>query len=300
VKIKPITCYLLLILFLTIVSIPRAQAKPNQKPIRLGITTVLVDHAINANESLAAYLEHKVGVRVEIVQKPSFQAINDMMERHEIDIAFVCGSSYTIGHDRFGMRLLVAPQVYPEGPIYYSYLIVPNDSTATSLIDLKSQRYAFSDPLSMSGTLIVMRDLVRLGERPESFFKRTIFTHSHSANVEAVADKLVDGASVMSYVWDYLAATDPTLVAKIRIIAKSEPLSMSPVVVGAHVDPKLAGKLRTALLKIHEDPVGMSVLAKLRFLKFVQVQDNFYDPIRNVQELVNNAMYQYSLAQRNR
>jgi phosphonate transport system substrate-binding protein len=266
----------------------------------LGITTVLVDHALNANKDLAAYLEQKVGVRIEIVQKPSFQAINDMMERHEIDIAFVCGSSYTVGHDRLDMRLLAVPQVYKEGPIYYSYLIVPNDSPATSLIDLRGQRYAFSDPLSLSGRLIMMRDLLRIGERPESFFKLVIFTHSHSANIEAVADKLVDGASVMSYVWDYLSATDPSLVAKTKIIGRSEPLSMGPVVVGAHVDSKLAEKIRTTLLKMHEDPSGMAVLAGLRFLKFVQVEDSYYDPIRNVQRLVSNASYQYRLTKRSR
>jgi phosphonate transport system substrate-binding protein len=194
------------------------------------------------------------------------------------------------------MRLLVTPQVYPEGPIYYAYFIVPADSPARSLVDLQDQRFAFSDPLSLSGTLFLMHELIKIGKRPESFFKLTIFTNSHNASVEAVADKLVDGASVMSSIWDYLAATDPALVAKTKIIHKSGQLSMGPVVVGTHVDPQLVRKLTDAFLKMDQDAAGAVVLGKLRFLKFVKVQDSFYDRVRNIQLFVNNGLYPYSIA----
>jgi ABC-type phosphate/phosphonate transport system substrate-binding protein len=63
--------------------------------------------------------------------------------------------------------------------------------------------------------------LAQLGETPARFFRRYIFTYSRSASVEAVAVKFVDAASVDSYVYDYLAATQPALTARTQIIARS-------------------------------------------------------------------------------
>jgi phosphonate transport system substrate-binding protein len=86
--------------------------------------------------------------------------------------------------------------------------------------------------------------LARMGETPERFFKRSIFTYSHSANVEAVAVRFVDGASVDSYVYDYLAATNPRLTDKTRIIERSPPHGITPVVVRADLAPAAKARIR--------------------------------------------------------
>ena len=69
--------------------------------------------------------------------------------------------------------------------------IVARDSPVRRFEELRGKRYAFSDPLSNSGHLVPVYMLVRAGETPERFFKRYIFTYSHSANVEAVAVKFL-------------------------------------------------------------------------------------------------------------
>ncbi len=61
---------------------------------------------------------------MELVLRRTYAEINDLVESGYVDVAFVCTSAYVAGHDKFGMELLVAPQVNGE-TTYYSLLIVP-------------------------------------------------------------------------------------------------------------------------------------------------------------------------------
>jgi phosphonate transport system substrate-binding protein len=272
-----------------------AQAQTNTRPVKLGITTVLVERELYLQTEMVNYVGQKIGEPIELVQKRSFQASLDMLEKGEIDAAFVCGSLYTLGREEFGAEILVVPQMYAEGPIYYAYLIVPVDSPARSLKDLKGQRFAFVDPLSVTGRLVTLIDLMKMGERPENFFKAPLFTHSHSASIEAVADKFVDGASVMSTVWDSLTVLDPSLLSRVKVIQKSESLPMTPIVVRAGLDPSLKLRLRSAFLKMDEDPVGAGILKKMNILKFVMVPDSHYDSIRALQRYASNYLQRRSV-----
>jgi phosphonate transport system substrate-binding protein len=266
-----------------------AQAQTNTRPVKLGITTVLVERDLFLQTEMVNYVGQRAGVPVELVQKRTFQVSLDMLEREEIDAAFVCGSLYTLGREKFGAELLVVPQMHSEGPIYYAYLIVPADSPARSLKDLKGQRFAFVDPLSVTGSLVTLIDLLKMGERPENFFKSSLFTHSHSASIEAVADKFVDGASVMSTVWNSLTLLDPSLISRVKIIQKSESLPMTPIIVRASLNHSLKERLRSAFLKMHEDPAGAGILKRMGILKFVMGPDSDYDTIRSMQRYASKS-----------
>ena len=256
--------------------------------LRIAITPVLVEHYLEVNRQLIAYVGEKLGQPTDLVQRRSYKEISDLLEKGEVDVAFVCGRPYVIDHERFGLELLAAPLVYDE-PIYYSYVIVPRDSPIQRFEELRGKRYAFSDPLSNSGHLVPVYMLARMGETPERFFKRSIFTYSHSANVEAVAVRFVDGASVDSYVYDYLAATNPRLTDKTRIIERSPPHGITPVVVRADLAPAAKARIRTVLLDMDQDPKGREILRQLMIKRFVRVPDRQFDSIRGMLRFVGPA-----------
>lgn len=262
---------------------PGALAEP---PVRVAITPVLVEHYLEVNRQLVAYMGERLGRRTEIVQRRSYKEISDLLERGEVDLGFVCGRPYVIDRERFGVELLVAPIVY-DGPIYYSYVIVPRDSPVERFEDLRGRRYAFSDPLSNSGHLVPTYMLARMGETPERFFRRHIFTYSHSANVEAVAVKLVDGASVDSYVYDYLAATNPRLTERTRIILRSPPFGITPVVVRKGIEPALREQIGAVFLGMHRDRRGQEILKQMMIKRFETVPDSSFDGIRDMLRFVN-------------
>ncbi len=269
-----------LLLLLTLPSVATGET-----PLRIAITPVLVEHYLEVNREWIGYVGEKLGRQTRLVQRRSYKEISDLLEQGQVDVAFVCGLPYVIDADRFGLELLVAPLVYEE-PIYYSYVIVPRDSPVERFEELRGKRYAFSDPLSNSGHLVPTYMLARMGETPDSFFKRYIFTYSHSANVEAVAVKLVDGASVDSYVYDYLAARNPALTSRTRIIHRSPPHGITPVVIRKEIPRPLKARIRTVFLGMDQDPRGREILRSMMIRKFVVVSDRLFDSIRGMRRFV--------------
>ena len=255
------------------------------EPLRFGITGVLVEHNRAQNEAMITYIGEKVGRPVEILHRKSYQEMSDLLERGLADAAFVCGLPYVIDREKFGEELLVSP-VFNGRPLYQSYVIVPRDSDAKTLEDLRGKLYAFSDPLSNSGKLVPTYRLITIGETPETFFHRYIFTYSHSANVEAVAVKLVDGASVDSYVWEYLSVVNPQLTGQTKVIERSPYHGMTPVVMRPGIELSLKRKLQQAFLGMHRDPRGGAILKQLLIDRFAQVPDALYDSIRTLRTVV--------------
>ncbi len=262
----------------------RASAEPR---LRIAITPVLVENYLELNRQLVAYVGEKLGWPTDIVQRWSYKEISDLLEKGEVDVAFVCGLPYVIDHERFGLELLVAPVVY-DHPIYYSYVVVPVDSPVERFEQLRGKRYAFSDPLSNSGHLVPQYMLAQLSETADRFFTRSIFTYSHSASVEAVAVKFVDGANVDSYVYDYLVATNPALTAKTKIIARSPAHGITPVVIRRGVEPSLEARIRTVFLEMDRDPRGRELLRQLMIRRFVTVPDSLFDSIREMRRVVSD------------
>ncbi len=266
---------------------PGEQAVPtvvtgSKLPLRVAVAAVISPKGTSESYTdLIAYLGERTGRPAELVQRGTYAEINDLVRTGGVDLAFVCTGGYIRGQQEFGMELLVAPQVDGE-TVYYSYVIVPADSPAQSLADLRGKVFAFTDPMSNTGRLALLYMLWQMGETPESFLKRTLFTYSHDNSIKAVADRLVDGAAVDSLVYDYMVAQEPQYGAKTRIIHRSPPYGIPPVVVHPALDPQLKAQFRELFLRLHQDERGREILQKLMIDRFVIVDDQAYDSVREM------------------
>lgn len=257
-----------------------AEAGPRKLPLRVAIAAVISPKAtLDAYKPLLDYLGARLNRPVQLIQRNTYAEINELIRSGGADLAFVCGGAYVEGQRDFGMELLVAPQVRGQ-TVYYSYIIVPRDSPAQSLADLRGQTFAFSDPLSNSGYLFPTYRLSQMGQTAASFFRSTFFTYSHDNSIKAVAAHLADGAAVDSLVYDYAVARNPTDSSRTRIIEKSPAYGIPPVVVHPDLDPALKAQLQAVLLNMHTDPQGRQALQALLIDRFVQVDDSSYDSIR--------------------
>lgn len=272
-------------IFLVVIIFSAAQAHAEPEPLRVGITAVLIEQDINLNQQVAEYIGKRLNVPVDVVYRRSYSEINEMLGRAEIDMAFVCGYAYIAGRDEFGLELLASPTLNGK-PLYRSYLIVPSVSEDKDLPDLRGKRYAFTDPLSNSGYLVPVFWLSQKGEDPETFFKKHIFTRAHYNSIEAVAMRIVDGASVDSYIWEHAKKTDPELVSRTRVIKESGLLPFPPVVARRGLDEKIKVRVREVLLSMNKDPDGKEILREMGLDGFVAVRDEFYSPIREMRNRV--------------
>ncbi|MBM4425173.1 MAG: phosphate/phosphite/phosphonate ABC transporter substrate-binding protein [Chloroflexi bacterium] len=251
-------------------------------PLRVAVAAVISPKGTAENyQPLLDYISLALDRPVELVQRRTYSEVNDLIESGFVDMAFVCTSAYVDGHAKFGMELLAAPQVNGEA-VYYSLLIVPASSSAQSMADLRGKVFAFTDPMSNTGRVYPTHLVQQSGRAPEEFFARTFFTYSHDDAIHAVVEGLADGAAVDSLVYEFAAARDPSLSEKVRVIHRSPPFGIPPVVVGPAVRPQLRAELQTILLGMAGDEHGRRGLQTLGIDKFVTIDDSAYDSAREL------------------
>jgi phosphonate transport system substrate-binding protein len=195
------------------------------QPFRLGLTPVFLDNDAEVIDRLRAAFSASLGVDIELEQRRTYEEVTGLLLEGAIDAAWLCGFPYL--QHRSALSLLAVP-VWNGQPLYQSYLIVGENSSAQSLADLRGATHAFSDPDSNSGYLVTVSDLARMGERAEDFFSRTIFTYGHRNVVRAVADGLVQSGSVDGYVWEAISKTEPALASRTKVLRRSEWLGFPP------------------------------------------------------------------------
>jgi phosphonate transport system substrate-binding protein len=257
------------------------------RPLRVAIAAVLSPRgSAESYGQLLKYLEKELNRPVEAVQRRTYSEVNDLLRTGEVDLAFVCTSAYILGKREFNMQLLVAPQVNGE-KVYRAQLIVPADSPAQSISDLRGILFAFTDPMSFTGRIYPTYLLQQMGESPETFFDSTIFTYSHDDAIYAVANGVADGASVDALVLDFAIKRDPSLSSRVRVIHTSEPFGIPPVVVGPNIRPQLQSQIQDVLLNLHEDPEGQAALQALDYDRFTLIaEENYFSGIA-IEESLN-------------
>lgn len=237
---------------------------------RLGLTPVFLDNDAVVIERLRSAFTQAMGGPVDLVQRRTYQEITATILDGSVDAAWICG--YPFLQHRDSLSLLGVP-VWRGRPLYQSYLIVREDDEAEGLEDLRGNVHAFSDPDSNSGYLVTASDLARMGETPEHFFSRSVFTYGHRNVVRAVAGGLTRSGSVDGYVWETLASVEPSLTARTRVVTRSEWLGFPPFAARAdHASEPAVQRFGEALQGLDSSPAGREAL-QLLFLDRVQEGD---------------------------
>lgn len=231
------------------------------------------------------YLSRQLGQPVLYEDAENYEEINHKLKRGELDGGFVCSGPYVDGREEFGLELIAAPRAYGK-TFYHAYIIVPKDSPAKSMDDLKGKKFAFTDPLSNTGKLVPEYMLKLKGYTSKNFFGKVVYSGSHDKSISAVSMGLVDGASVDSLIWEYVSRTKPELTSGTRIIQKSEPYATPPFVIRPGLDPILKQKIKSILLNAHADAEGKAILDKMMIERFEPIDDKAYDSIREMKRLI--------------
>jgi phosphonate transport system substrate-binding protein len=231
------------------------------------------------------YVSSKLGKKILFKQRKSYREVNELLNHQELDFAFICSGAYIEAEKDFDAEILAIPQMKGKTE-YYAYIIVRKDSNFKRFEDLKGQSFAFTDPLSNTGCLYPKYLMKKMDESEEKFFSRIIYTYAHDYSIQAVESKLVDGASVDSLIFDYIQKNSPQNMANLKIIKKSKPFGMPPVVVHPKLDSNLKRELQSILLNMSTDSQGKEVLSHLGIERFVLGKDKDYDSIRNMKNFV--------------
>jgi len=253
-------------------------------PLRVAVAAMISPkETLEVYRQLLSYLGHKLGKDLELVQRKTYGEVNELIGKGLIDLGFICSGPYVTGKDRYGFVLLAVPVVHGH-PTYSSYLIVNKESAFHRLEDLKGHTFAFTDPDSNTGRLVPLYWLAAMHTRPEKFFGRILYTYSHDNSIMAVGRGLVDGAAVDGLIWDFFEKKNPAFTAKTRIIKKSEPFGIPPLVASRQFPPADREQIQNLLFTMHQDPEGKRILTELMIDRFIAPRDEWYDTVRQMEQ----------------
>ena len=276
-----------LVLLSILFSLSPLYSQNTQKPIKIGVVSMITPvGTVMYYQEIIDYIAKKLGMPVELVYKKTYDEMDKLLEKGDVDAAFICSAPYVEDRRKFGAELLVVPQV--DGRVFYkSFIIVHKDSDIKSFDDLKGRTFAFTDPKSNSGRLYTAYLLAKKGSRPEEFFKKYIYSYSHNKSVELVAKKVIDGASVENLIYQYMSRKKSPYVKQTRIIEKSQDFGIPPMVTTPYVSTFIKEKIKEILVNMHRDKKGKGILSAMQIEKFVEGSDSDYDSVRIMESFVS-------------
>jgi len=230
-------------------------------PMRFATTPVFLNDQVSLLGHWQRYLESKIERPVRFIQRGTYREIVELLLSNEVDAAWLCGYPLVLNEKR--LSALAVPK-HQGAALYRSHLVVPeSDTTTRSVLDLRNQVFAYSDPLSNSGCLVPRTEIQMAGHDASTFFRRTFFTFSHRKVIEAVRSGLANAGAVDGYVWDTLAEQFPSSVAGLRVAWRSQQHGFPPIVTRKNWGSNNEQALLSALLSMNANETGRDILKKL-------------------------------------
>lgn len=278
---------LIVLLFSSCAGEPEAESSidvsvPAPGAIRVSIAGMITPKETFSQYSrLLDYIADKTGRPTELVQTGSYAGVNDRLAREEVDLAFLCSGGYVEGASHLGIRPLVTPVVNGQ-PLYHSYILTREGSGITRFEDFRGRRFAFSDPMSLSGALYPTYRAVIVGGRLEEFFGDFIYTYNHDNSIKALKEGIVDGTAVDSIIFNYMKKNTPSSVEGLTVIEESPPFGAPPVVTRRRLPQDLRDQLLKVLVDMDKDPEGKEILARLGIERFMPSDDSLYESVHRL------------------
>ncbi len=230
---------------------------------------------------LGDYLKKETGLDVQFTPVTDYAAVVEGLATGKIDLAWLGGFTYVQARLRTngGAKPIVQRA---EDEKFTSRFIVPVDSTAKTLADLKGKTFAFGSPSSTSGSLMPRFYLLKAGIDPERDFKSVAFSGAHDATVAFVASGRAEAGVLNASVMDKLVESHNPNAAKVRVLAITPPYFDYNWTVRPGLDPALTKKITGAFLKLDPaNPEMKAILDLQRASRFIPTQDSNYDGIEN-------------------
>lgn len=227
---------------------------------------------------LGTYLEKETGMKVDFTPVNDYPAVVEGLAGRRIDLAWLGGFTFVQARIRTGNAIPIAQRAEDEK--FLSTYIVPANSTARTLQDLKGKTFVFGSPSSTSGHLMPRFFLLQAGINPDKDFTRIAFSGAHDATVAFVASGRADGGVLNTSVWEKLIEKGDPNAKAVRAIGNTPPYYDYNWTVRGDLDPALVKKLTDAFLKLDAtNPAHKEILDLQRASKFIATRAENYKGI---------------------
>ena len=246
---------------------------------------------IQNNQGLQAYLETKLGKKVELVVTTDYSSMIEAARFGRIDVAYFGPASYTIAKDRMkGKEIDIEPFAarLKDGQTTYQAVVIANaDSGIKTYADIKAKnpQVAFGDQASTSSHFAPKYTMINQGVNPSDYQQNFVGAHDAVARNVEIGNAQVGGLS--RPIFESMLAKGTVKPDSFVIIGYSDPIPQYPWVMRTNLDPALKQQIKQAFYDLKLDsPEGLSVLKPFKADGFTPINDADYDIIRNIRKSV--------------
>jgi phosphonate transport system substrate-binding protein len=254
---------------------------------QLTFTSCMAPNSDATSEKICAYVGQKLGIETTFLHEVPWQERERLFDAGQIQVCWICGLPYVWKADQQGtqIELLAAPVMagerYQGQPVYFSDVVVRQDSRFYDFNSLHGGSWAYNEPHSHSG-YNVTRYYLAQKQLSGSFFGRVIAAGSHENALQMVLRGDVDASAIDSTVLQTELLRVPAINMQLRCIETFGPSPIPPWIIRKEVPAALRQAVRAVLCTMHEDDAGRRILANGRIRQFIAVPDTAYDPIREM------------------
>ncbi|MFP4357216.1 MAG: PhnD/SsuA/transferrin family substrate-binding protein [Puniceicoccaceae bacterium] len=235
-----------------------------------------IEEMRRAFHDFVSTMEEKTGLKVDFYPVSNRTIAAVALEAGDVDVVLAGPTEYLF----IKSRQNVIPIAAIERAEYYSVIIVPSDSPARSLTDLRGKTVAFKNSGSTSGhvapTAMFMEAGMIEGEDylgPQA--DRLRFEMLHAGDVDAIAGGIKD-----------FRRLEKERPGEYRVLARGEPLPRDIFVARAGLHPDVVEQLKTTMIANGEE-IMRAILAPGEATKYVgagivAANDSDYDEMRAV------------------
>jgi phosphonate transport system substrate-binding protein len=258
-----------------------AFSQPSQQKILIGILPEMnVFKQKQRFKLLGEYLSQKTGVPVEFTILSRYGNIIESFNAEKMDGAFFGSFTGALAIRKLGVVPLARPVNLDNTSTYHGYLFVRKDSGIRSVRDMKGRKMAFVEKATTAGYLFPLAYLRAQGITDAGhYFSESFFTGSHDAAINVVLNGQADVGAAKHSMYDRVRREDPRVDRELVILAESPCVPSNGLCVRKGFDSALREKLKDALLRLHSDPEGESVLKQFGALKFIETTVKDYQPV---------------------
>jgi hypothetical protein len=244
-------------------------------------------------ELLSAIIAH-AGVSATVIDYPAPAPLAELWSRPDRAAVFMCGLPFSRAEPQ---PVLVAAPVssgpeFQGQPQYWSDFVVRKDSAYRTLEDTFGARIAFTVPDSQSGCLAALSHFMSLPPRATPLYREVIPpTITPQANVAAVVEDRADVAPIDAYALRLLRAYRPDLTANIRVVAKTAPTPIPPLIASQAIPA-----LQAAFLEAHRIDSIKPLMDKLLLQRFARPDAGAYGVLKERFAVAMEYWRQHSIA----
>lgn len=228
------------------------------------------------NEPLRAYLEKRLGLPVELVVGANYAATGEALRFGRLDIAYLGPVTYILQSKHAKLEPFSRPSHEVVGPTFQAVVIVPADSPAKTLADLKGKDVAFGDPASTSGTWVPRYMFAEAGLVSERDYTLRVLG-AHDSVALAVTNHKADAGGLSMPIYNRLLKEGKIDPKAVRVLAESPAIPEYMWTFRQGLDPAFKEEIRKAFMGIN-DPEALKVF---RAEAFIPCVDADVDRVRN-------------------